>query len=128
MTAHAFAQELTPRVRSIGRALPSNYVDRETLLSALRGMWTQGTASPSPVGVLGTIARLETMHRAIGVEGRHLALPLSSYAQNLSFAERNDAWIKHAVRIAELAVLDALEQAGLAPRDVDHIFFVTVTG
>jgi alkylresorcinol/alkylpyrone synthase len=128
MTAHAFAQELGPRVRSVGRALPANYVDRETLLSALRGMWTQGTAKPSPVGMLGTIARLETMHRAIGVEGRHLALPLASYAQNLSFAERNDAWIKHAVRIAELAVLDALEQAGLTPRDVDHIFFVTVTG
>jgi len=36
--------------------------------------------------------------------------------------------IEHAVRIAELAVLDALEQAGLTPRDVDHVFFVTVTG
>src|SRR6202022_3473881 len=98
-------------------------------LSALRGMWTDHPAqASSPVGMLGTIARLETMHRTIGVEGRHLALPLASYAQNLSFAERNDAWIEHAVRIAELAVLDALEQAGLTPRDVDHVFFVTVTG
>jgi alkylresorcinol/alkylpyrone synthase len=126
VTAHA--QELGPRVRSIGCALPAHYVDRETLLSALRGMWTQGMASPSPVGMQGTIARLETMHRTIGVEGRHLALPLASYAQSMSFAERNDAWIEHAVRIAELAVLDALEQAGLTPRDVDHVFFVTVTG
>lgn len=115
-----------PRVRSVGRALPPHYVDRETLLAALKDMW--GKSGETPAAAAAGMARLETMHRSIGVEGRHIALPLSTYAAKRSFAERNDDWIEHALSIAERASLDALEQAGIGPRDVDHVFFVTVTG
>jgi alkylresorcinol/alkylpyrone synthase len=117
--------KLRPRVRSVGRALPANYVDRETLLASLKDMWAgRGAGAVDANGA----SRLETMHRSIGVEGRHLALPLPTYATLRTFAERNDAWIEHSLRIAERAALDALSQAGLAPSDVDHVFFVTVTG
>ncbi|HKQ68209.1 MAG TPA: type III polyketide synthase, partial [Polyangiaceae bacterium] len=112
-----------PRVRSVGRALPNSYVDRETLLAALHRMWATHAD-----GAAAGLTRLEAMHRAIGVEGRHLALPLSSYATRRSFAERNDAWIEHASELGERAVSDALARAELGPRDVDHVFVVTVTG
>jgi alkylresorcinol/alkylpyrone synthase len=117
--------EADARVRSVGRAVPEHYVDRETLLVALKEMWTR---SGTPAAAAAGISRLDTMHRTIGVEGRHLALPLSSYATKRSFAERNDIWIERAIEIAELAVVDGLAQANLAPREVDHVFFVTVTG
>jgi alkylresorcinol/alkylpyrone synthase len=68
------------------------------------------------------------MRRTIGVDGRHFALPLGDYVTKRSFAARNDAWIEEALRIAERATREALERAGLEPKDVDHVFFVTVTG
>jgi alkylresorcinol/alkylpyrone synthase len=116
---------VAPRVRAVGRAVPEHYVDRETVLLTMKEMWTR---SDAPEAAAAGVARLDTMHRTIGVEGRHFVLPVSSYTTKQSFAERNDLWIEHATEIAERAAVDGLSQAGLVPRDVDHIFFVTVTG
>jgi alkylresorcinol/alkylpyrone synthase len=55
-------------------------------------------------------------------------LPLPDYVTRQTFAERNDAWLDEALRIAERASRDALERADLRPADVDHVFSVTVTG
>ncbi len=62
------------------------------------------------------------------VGGRYLALPIAEYEPLTTFRARNDAWIRVALDVGEQAVRDALGAAGLTPRDVDHIFFVTVTG
>src|SRR5205085_6313602 len=39
-----------------------------------------------------------------------------------------DAWIRVAQDVGAEALTGALDAAGLTPRDVDHLFFVTVTG
>jgi alkylresorcinol/alkylpyrone synthase len=114
-----------PRVRAVGRAVPENYVDRDTLLAALRGIWATHSES---LEATAAVSRLEAMHRTIGVDGRHFAMPLADYVRKRTFAERNDVWIEQALRIAERAALEALAQAGVGRREVDHIFFVTVTG
>ncbi len=62
------------------------------------------------------------------VSGRHLAVPLETYKELTSFARRNEVWARVAVDLGEEAVRAALRQAGLAPRDLDHILFVTTTG
>src|SRR5258706_3928640 len=116
---------LDPRVRAVGRAVPENYVDQRTLFATLRGIWEARSESPDAAAAA---SKLETMHRAFGVDGRHFSLPLPDYVTKQTFAERNDAWIEQAMRIAERASRDALEQAGLRPTDVDHVFSVTVTG
>lgn len=72
--------------------------------------------------------KLEAMHRSIGVDGRYLAMPPASYQGGKTFGERNDAWIDSALGLAERATMQALTGAGLVPQDVDHVFFVTVTG
>ncbi len=108
-----------PIVRSVGRVLPDHHVDQETLIAVFRELWSGQHYNP---------ARLEDLHRAVGVKGRHLALPLSRYAELRGFARCNDAWIPAAVDLGERAVRDALARAGLAPADVDHLYFVTVTG
>jgi alkylresorcinol/alkylpyrone synthase len=111
---------MDPRIQTVHRALPPNYATQDELLAAFRGLWAQG-------GMF-NLERLEELHRAVGVTGRHLALPLADYAALTSFRARNDAWIAAATELGAQAVRGALERCGLGPRDVDHLFFVTVTG
>ncbi|MDD5564887.1 MAG: 3-oxoacyl-[acyl-carrier-protein] synthase III C-terminal domain-containing protein [Thermoanaerobaculaceae bacterium] len=108
-----------PRIRAVGRALPEHYADQETLIAAFRDAWA---------GAHFNVERLEELHRAVQVSGRHLALPLAAYRDLTSFAQRNDAWTAAAVNLGETAVREALRRAGLAPADVGHLFFVSTTG
>lgn len=106
-------------VASVGRALPRHYHDQEELLEAFRRLWGPRLHNP---------ARLDQLHRNVLVGGRHLALPLEAYEKLEGFGDANDAFISCAVDLGEQAVAAALERAGLGPRDVDHLYFVSVTG
>lgn len=108
-----------PSVSAVGRALPKNYLDQEALIAALRGLWATKHFN---------VERLEDLHRAVQVSGRYLALPLGGYTGLDTFAKCNDAWIEAAHELGEAALRDGLARAGLVPADVDHLFFVTVTG
>jgi alkylresorcinol/alkylpyrone synthase len=111
--------QATPRILSAQTALPENYVDQETLLAAFREHWGKKHFN---------LDRLEQLHRAVRVGGRHLALPLEEYRALESFAARNAAWTRAAVEVGARAVRSALLAADLSPAQVDHLFFVTVTG
>ena len=112
-------------VCSVGRALPAYYLDQETALSTLRTVWQDRAREKGDQRGFG---KLESLHRSIGVEGRYLAMPVASYQGARSFAERNDSWIEVGLGLGERATMEALDSAGITPRDVDHVFFVTVTG
>ena len=107
------------RVVSVGRAFPDNYYDQGELASALTKLWGSRIHNP---------ARLEQLHRNVLVGGRHLALPMEEYARLESFSDTNDAYIRCAVDLGARAMTDGLQRAGLTPRDVDHLFFTSVTG
>src|SRR5215831_21251601 len=108
-----------PWVRSVGTALPANWVDQETLISVFREHWARQHFN---------VERIEELHRSVQVGGRYLALPLEEYLPLERFSERNDAFNRVSLDLGEQAVRRALDAAGLRPRDVDHLFFVTVTG
>ncbi len=108
-----------PTVSAVGRALPKHYADQQSLIGALRALWAKRHFN---------VERLEELHRAVQVSGRYLALPLGAYPSLTSFSKCNDAWIEAAGDLGEAAVRDGLARAGLSPGDVDHLFFVTVTG
>lgn len=108
-----------PEIRAVGIALPPNYVEQEVLTGALREYWTRR---------YGNSRHLEQFHRAVLVRGRHLALPLAEYPALDTFAKSNQAWMGAAEEIGEAAVRCALAKAGLDPTEIDHFFFVTVTG
>jgi alkylresorcinol/alkylpyrone synthase len=110
---------IEPHVLCAATALPPHYADQETLIGAFKEAWAEAHFNP---------ARLEQLHRAVQVEGRHLALPIERYAGLRSFAQRNDAWIAAATDLGEEALRRALLRADLTPRDVDHLVFVSVTG
>ena len=107
------------KIAAVGKALPPNYYDQETLLAALRERWADRYFNPE---------RLERLHKNVLVGGRHLALPIEEYEDLTTWGKANDAWIRVAQEVGGRAVLDALEKAGLSPADVDALIFVTVTG
>ncbi len=71
---------------------------------------------------------LERTHSATGVRTRHLALPLERYADLDGFRGANDAFVDAGMDLAEAALTEALQRAGLAPSDVDLVMAVSVTG
>jgi alkylresorcinol/alkylpyrone synthase len=108
-----------PRLLAAQTALPRNFAAQDDLLAAFRKLWGQKHFN---------LDRLEQLHRAVRVGGRHLALPLDEYEGLTSFAARNDAWIRCATGLGAEAVKQALEAADVTPAQVDHLYFVTVTG
>lgn len=108
-----------PQILAVGRALPPNYVDQETLTAAFAAYWSQQHFNTD---------RLTQIHQAALVGGRYLALPLADYPGLDTFGKKNDAFIRVGLEVGEAAIRDGLARAGLAPADVDHLFFVTVTG
>ena len=107
------------RIAAVGRALPKHYYSQEQLTAALSTEWS---------GRHHNLERLQALHRHVLVGGRHLALPIDDYAKLTSFGATNDAFIACAVELGEHAIRDALQRASLQPTDIDHIFFVSVTG
>lgn len=103
------------RIAAVGGAFPEHYYDQETLIEAFEGVW-------------GSRDLLGQFHRRVGVDGRHLALPIEAYEELDTFTEANEAWIRCGLDLGERAIQEALEAAGLAPEDVDHLFTVSVTG
>ena len=108
-----------PSIRTVARALPANFATQDELIGALRALWSKEHFN---------MERLEDLHRSVQVGGRHLAVPLADYDGLTTFQARNDAWIRAAVEVGAAACTKALAQAGLKATDIDHLFFVTVTG
>ena len=113
------ASSSAPWVCSVGTALPPHWVDQESLIAIFRELWAREHFN---------LERIEELHRSVQVGGRYLALPLDEYRPLEKFSQRNDAFQRVSLEVGELAVRRALDGAGLLPRDVDHLFFVTVTG
>jgi alkylresorcinol/alkylpyrone synthase len=108
-----------PAILSVGSALPPHAVDQETLIAALQAYWGERHFN---------VGRLADLHRNAGVGARHLALPLAEYPALHGLASSNAAFLRVGAEVGEEAVRRALDRAGLAPSDVDQLWFVTVTG
>src|SRR5689334_5496805 len=108
-----------PRIVSVGTCLPKHYASQEEIIQAFRKLWATKHYN---------LERLEDLHRAVQVGGRYMAVSMEELMKLERFSERNDAWVRVAQEVGAEATRSALDQAGLAPRDIDHIFFVTVTG
>ena len=80
------------------------------------------------LGPDGKHALLRRVHGSAQVGARHLALPIERYRDLGGFGPANDVFIEQAVALGGEAVLGALDDAGLAPGDVDLIVSTTVTG
>ena len=107
------------RVVSAGCAVPPNRYDQGELLEAFATYWSAKHHN---------VDRVERLHRAVQVSGRNLALPIDAYTKLSGFGEVSRVYADVGLEVAACAVRDALAAAGLAPEEVDVLYFTTVTG
>jgi len=106
-------------IASVQVALPRHAYSQTDITAELVGRLAPDNATKTVI---------ERVHQATGVSTRHLVLPLDNYAGLESFTRANELYAEHALPLIVSAATAALEDAGLAPDDVDLVFFTTVTG
>jgi alkylresorcinol/alkylpyrone synthase len=107
------------RIAGVASAFPPQYYPQDVIATALQNHWSETMDRPEYLGRF--MAR-------VGVDGRHLALPMDRYEGLRDWGERNDHWIEVAEELAEQSICRALTRAGLSESDLDAVFFVSVTG
>jgi len=110
----------SPRLESIATALPPHRYPQSAIKAAAAAMFLPAMDEVDH--------RLLSVFDTAGIETRHFCMPLEWYASEREFAESNRSYIESAIELAGRAALDALEQAGLGPADVDHFVYVSTTG
>jgi alkylresorcinol/alkylpyrone synthase len=107
------------RICGVASAFPKNYYSQDIIREALKKRWSNKLERPQV---------LDRLHSNVGVQGRHLALPIAAYEDLKTWGKANDAWIEVAQELGGQALCRALNYAGLATSDLAAIFFVSVTG
>ncbi|HEY3836696.1 MAG TPA: 3-oxoacyl-[acyl-carrier-protein] synthase III C-terminal domain-containing protein [Bryobacteraceae bacterium] len=107
------------KILSAASAFPQHYYPQEVLLTALRNYWAGELSRPET---------LDRLHSRACVDGRYLAYPMADYYTMQTFGDFNRAWMKAAEELGNQALCRALSRAGVTPREIDAIFFVSVTG
>lgn len=106
-------------IASVEVALPPHVYSQEEVTAELVGRLAADAATKTVI---------QRVHQATGVSTRHLALALTEYAHLDSFTRANELYAVHALPLIVSSATAALAGAGLEPRDVDMVFFTTVTG
>ena len=114
------AQKRMPHIVGVSTAFPSNYYTQTELLQAVL------SSSKAELGL--DVARVKKLFAGVKVEGRHLALPLTRYAELNGFGERNREWLTAALELSERALREGLEVSGLTPKDIGLFASSSVTG
>jgi alkylresorcinol/alkylpyrone synthase len=107
------------RIAGVASAFPRNYYSQTEIAAALKRHWAGELDKPEV---------LDRLLGRVGVEGRHLALPIERYDELTDWGDKNNHWIDVAEDLAEQSICRALTRAGLCEADLDAIFFVSVTG
>jgi len=107
------------RIAGVASAFPQNYYSQAEIATRLKRHWSEELDRPKV---------LDRMLARVGVDGRHLALPIERYDDLTDWGEKNNRWIEVAEDLAEQSICRALTRAGLCETDLDAIFFVSVTG
>ena len=107
------------RIVSAASALPKHYYRQEQLTAAFKAYW--GDRLPQPEFI-------DRLHSNMAVDGRHLVLPMEEYSSLGRWGEVNDIWIENAEDLGQQSICRALNHAGIAARDIDALFFTSITG
>jgi alkylresorcinol/alkylpyrone synthase len=107
------------RIAAVASALPAFIYSQEEITDTIAPMVTRDA---------GTQAVLRRLHGASRVDTRHLVMPIQRYRDETTFTKSNGMFIEVAANLAEQALREALDTAGLAPENIDFVMFTSVTG
>lgn len=74
------------------------------------------------------LTRLLDSYDNAGIERRQIAEPLSWLGEARSFADKNDAYVRHALELSRRAGAQAIAAAGIDPEAIGAIVFASSTG
>jgi len=110
---------LPVKIQAVGTAVPPHRVDQQTIRDAVPQVFRSAYAE---------IDRLLSLFNNTGVQTRYFSQPLDWYRHRHTFAESNAAYQKSALELSTEAAQGALRQAGVEPKDIGIIVFVSTTG
>jgi alkylresorcinol/alkylpyrone synthase len=108
-----------PRIAAVATATPPHRVSQQDIKRAAREFFAAGVTN---------IDRYTSVFDNGEIDTRFLAAPLEWFGQHHTWGEANDLWIEVASALGAEAARRCLQDARLAPGDIDHIFFVSTTG
>jgi alkylresorcinol/alkylpyrone synthase len=112
--------EQEPRVLSVGKAVPANKITQPYAKEFARRMFSEGGKK--------NVERLLPVFDHSGIEERYLCVPFEWADENHTFPEKNELYVKAATDLSEEAAREALEKAGVDPKDVGSLVFASTTG
>src|SRR5580698_6104755 len=107
------------RIAATTTAFPPYYFKQQEVVDELKTYWGKG---PDKAAVL------ERLHARTGVQGRYFSRPLDEYTALDTWGKTNNVWIEVSEQLGEQAIDCVLKQTGLGRKQIDAIFFVSVTG
>ena len=108
-----------PRILSLATAYPPHLMDQASVSAAAREIFS---------GHFHDFGRLAPIFEHAGIETRHSCVPLAWYLEPHDFAERNRLYLENAVTLLRQAAEACLQEAALAPEDIDMIVTVSSSG
>ena len=104
------SSEATMQLATVQTAQPPHYYNQDQLLKEFKRLWMEQHHNAS---------RVEQLHRAVMVGGRHLALPMEEYHKVDSFTDANNHFIRVGTNVGEQALKKALDAAHMKPEELD---------
>ena len=74
------------------------------------------------------VAQMQAVFANTTVRERYFCVDLNWFEKDHGFAQKNRTYLEKGLELAERAVSAVCRSAGISPREVDHIFFISSTG
>ena len=108
-----------PKILSVATAVPPYRLGQAQAKAFARGMFGD---------VYRDIDRLTPIFENVQVENRNFCVPLSWFAEDHTFPEKNALYVENALELTEKSARRAMDKAGVGAAEIGAIFFFSTTG
>lgn len=108
-----------PRIISIGTAVPPYKITQTEASQVVENLFDHSDLD---------VSRLLPIFNNTEINERYISAPIEWYKQDHDFATKNRLYTKTVLALCCKAVKKACQTAGIEPKEIDHVFFVSTTG
>ncbi|MCB0714308.1 MAG: type III polyketide synthase [Ignavibacteriae bacterium] len=106
-------------ISAVGTAVPEHILYQDDVKEFARELF--GDVFPA-------IDRLVSAYDNAQIDRRHFCVPISWFAEQHSFREKNDLYVANAIKLSKEAIATCLEKSLCSIEEIDYILFVSTTG